>query len=88
MKKENLMKIYMSLFALIATPNVRVVNIYILGPEWLVLGNGKVKPGLIIPVVMNYRSVVDLSNVNSWIIAQAQDMPSTIQRVCQVVESN
>jgi hypothetical protein len=82
------MKIYMSLFALVAMLNMRVVNIYILGPVCLVLGNGKVKPGLIIPVVMNYCSIIDLSNVNSWIIAQAQDMPSTIQWVCQVVESN
>lgn len=79
---------YMSLFARIAILNMRVVNIYILGPVLLVLGNGKVKPGLIIPIVMNNRSILNLSNVNSWIIAQAQDMPSPIQRVRQVVESN
>jgi len=82
------MKIYMSLFTRIAMLNVGAVKIYILGPVRIVLGNGKVKPGLVIPVVMNYRSIIDLSNVNSWIISKAQDMPSTIQWVCQVVESN
>jgi hypothetical protein len=78
----------MSLFTRIAMLNMRAVKMYMLGPVRIVLGNGKVKPGLVIPVVMNYRSIIDLSNVNSWIISKSQDMPSTIQWVCQVVESN
>jgi hypothetical protein len=78
----------MSLFAVIAMSNVWAANIDILGPVGLVLGNGKVQPGLVIPVVMNYCSILDFSNVNGWIIAKAQDMPSAIQWVCQIVEGN
>lgn len=71
----------------VADLNVWIVKFYKLGPVRLVLGNGKIKPRLVVSVVVNHSCVLDLRRIYGWIITEAQNMPTSIKGICQVVES-
>lgn len=76
------------LFSNVARLKIGVIIHYISRPVRLVLGNSQIQPWLVVSVVMNDSCIVYLCLIKSWVIAKSQDMPTPVQRIGQVVESD
>lgn len=56
---------------------VRVIRSYITRPVRLVFGNGKIKPWLVVSIVVDNSSIFYFSFVQSRVITKSQYMPAS-----------
>ena len=76
------------LFANVTQSQIRVIKHYISRPVRPVLGNSQSQPGLVVSVVMDDSCILYLCFIKGRIIAKPQDMPTPMQRIGQVIESD
>lgn len=72
----------------VAQSKIRVIKHYISRPVRPVLGNSQSQPRLVVSVVMDDSCVLYLCSIKGRIIAKPQDMPTPMQRIGQVIESD
>ena len=65
-----------------------VVKHNISRPVRIILWNGQIQPWLVVSIVMDDSGVLYLWLIKGWVIAKSQDMPTSIQWIRQVIESD
>ena len=78
--------LHISLLTQVASTDVGVIILDILGPIWSVLGHCQLQPWLHVPIVMNNSSTVYLRTVYAWVVSQSKNVPGLIQGMRQFVE--
>lgn len=67
---------------------VWVIELNELGPVLPEPDYPQVQPGFVVAVVVDDRSAVDLLDLNAGVVAEPQNVPTTVQGVRQVVKRN
>lgn len=62
--------------------NVGVIKFNILRPVLLVLANGKIKPWLVVSIVVHHGCIVYLFYVHCRVVPKTEHVPGAIEGVC------
>lgn len=76
------------LFLKVAELKIVIIKHYVFRPVRLILAKGQTQPGLIISIVVDNSSIFYLSLVKGGVITKSQYMPTSVQRIGEVVEGN